>query len=113
MSHLIREPQNTWSNLAYLAGGALLLGSSASSRSARSLGLALIGVGVGSFLYHASASRTLRHLDVGAMYWVFLSAILFSLGSVVPRFRIWTEKHGMALGVITLALGASELLCET
>ncbi|MBL9204911.1 MAG: ceramidase domain-containing protein [Opitutaceae bacterium] len=107
MSHLIREPQNTWSNLAYLVGGALLLGSAASSRSARSLGLALIGVGIGSFLYHASASRTLRHLDVGAMYWVFLSAILFSLGSVVPRLRIWIEKHGMALGFVTLALGGA------
>lgn len=107
MSHLIREPQNAWSNIAYLAGGSLLLCSVVSSRTVRLIGIALIGVGIGSFLYHASASRTLRHLDVGGMYWVLLSATLHSMGSMFPRFGARTDRHGMAMGILTLALATA------
>jgi hypothetical protein len=65
----------------------------ASSRVARVLGIALVAVGVGSFLYHASASRTLRHLDVAAMYWLFISATVFSAGSFWPSIRARIEAH--------------------
>src|SRR4051812_4180964 len=53
LGHLIREPQNTWSNLAFVLGGAWLV-SARSLRLARITGVALIGVGAGSFFYHAS-----------------------------------------------------------
>lgn len=71
LRRLVREPQNTWSNLAFVLGGAALV-VTARLRMARGVGVSLVAVGIGSFLYHASASRTLRHLDVGAMYWLFL-----------------------------------------
>src|SRR5688572_15814022 len=52
LARLVREPQNTWSNLVFVCGGALLV-SLAATRMARGVGVPLIAVGVGSFLYHA------------------------------------------------------------
>src|ERR1043166_6388299 len=74
LGRLIREPQNTWSNIMFVFGGAYLLSTSA-SRIARYTGIALIAVGAGSFFYHASASVALRHFDVAAMYWLYLMAV--------------------------------------
>lgn len=102
LGRLVREPQNTWSNLAFVFGGAWLL-MGAASRLARRLGLVLVAVGVGSFLYHASASRTLRHLDVAAMYWLFLLSGAFSLGGLRPRWRDALERHANALAAAGLA----------
>ncbi|MES2696323.1 MAG: ceramidase domain-containing protein [Verrucomicrobiota bacterium] len=99
MRRLIREPQNTWSNLAFVLGGAWLL-TAAQCRSSRAAGIALTAVGVGSFLYHASASRELRHLDVGAMYWLFLL-----LGVVAPAgvFAAWRRRVEPRIVMITVA----------
>src|SRR4051812_17748762 len=66
LGRLIREPQNTWSNLVFVFGGAFVLVTSR-TRGARMLGIPLIAVGAGSFLYHASASARLRQGDVAAM----------------------------------------------
>ncbi len=93
LARLIREPENTWSNLAFILGGAWLL-TQASRRRARGVGVALIATGVGSFLYHASASRTLRHLDVGAMYWLFIGTAAFAIASIRPRLARWLEAPG-------------------
>lgn len=100
LGRLIREPQNTWSNLAFVFGGALLLGT-IRTRLGRGMGLALLAVGVGSFLYHASASRTLRHLDVAAMYWLFLVAALLSLGAVAPRLQLRLQASAGGLLIAT------------
>jgi hypothetical protein len=103
LARLIREPQNTWSNLAFVLGGAFLVSVSA-QRLARCVGGALIGVGSGSFLYHASASRELRHLDVAAMYWVFLAATALCISALWPRWRPKLEAHAMSvLGAALLA----------
>lgn len=102
LSRLVREPQNTWSNIAFVFCGAWLL--STSRRAVQLLGVTLIAVGIGSFLYHASASRTLRHLDVGAMYWLFIVTALFVTGSRGPRFRSGLDRHAVSIGVGTLAL---------
>src|SRR4051812_47378339 len=55
LARLIREPQNTCSNLVFVFGGAFLFATSR-TRGARLIGVPLVAVGVGSFLYHASAS---------------------------------------------------------
>ena len=99
ISRLIREPQNTWSNLAFILAGALLLGR-VPSRSGGLVGAALVAVGIGSFLYHASASRALRHLDVGAMNGLFFVTIVL----VGAHFRGgWREKVESHPGMVAFA----------
>lgn len=106
LRRLVREPQNTWSNLAFVLGGAWLL-VRGRLRMARAVGVALVVVGVGSFLYHASASRTLRHLDVGAMYWLFLLLAALALGNVAAVWRNWSEPRAalIAIGTALAAVG--------
>jgi hypothetical protein len=86
LAQAIREPFNTWTNLAFVRCGALLL-TREGLAPRRQAGLALIAVGIGSFLYHASSSRTLRHWDVGAMYWLYLMLIVLAVGVLSERFR--------------------------
>lgn len=108
LRRLVREPQNTWSNLAFVLGGASLL-VAMRLRMARAVGVALVAVGIGSFLYHASASRTLRHLDVGAMYWLFLLLAGLAAGSVGARLKRWSEPRATWIAVAT-ALAAVGLM---
>ncbi len=101
LARLIREPQNTWSNLAFVAGGAWLAVASG-LRLARGAGVALIAVGIGSFLYHASAARELRQVDVAAMYWLFLVSAALCAAVVGPRWGGKLEERAgwvLALGV--------------
>jgi hypothetical protein len=107
LARLVREPQNTWSNLAFVIGGAFLAGT-ATSRLSRLVGVAVIAVGVGSFLYHASASRELRHLDVAAMYWLFLMTTALCIGAVWPPWR--AKLEAVAVAVFGVALIAAVLL---
>ncbi|MEZ5278514.1 MAG: ceramidase domain-containing protein [Opitutaceae bacterium] len=80
LGRLVREPQNTWSNLAFVAVGAYLV-AIGSNRVRGLAGASLICVGIGSFLYHASASRTLRHVDVAAMYGLYFATSALAVGS--------------------------------
>lgn len=102
LARLVREPQNTWSNLAFVAGGALLLGT-ARSRHGRMIGAPLVGVGIGSFLYHASASAALRELDVAAMYWLFAMAAVECAGALSADFRRRLDGWAALSLVLTLA----------
>lgn len=106
IARLIREPQNSWSNLAFVLGGAYLVVASR-LRIARATGVALLAVGVGSFLYHASASRELRHLDVGAMYWLFLLATLLSVGVIARTLSRRVDAHAMSVSVVTLLVAVA------
>jgi hypothetical protein len=103
LDRLIREPQNTWTNLAFVLGGAFLL-SAASQRLGRGTGLALIAVGIGSFLYHASAATAFRHVDVGAMYWLFLVSLLLCVAALSPRWRDRLEARAGVVVAVTLAV---------
>lgn len=96
LHRVVREPQNTWSNLGYVLVGALLAGRFP-GRLLRGLALALIGVGVGSFLYHASASSALRAVDVGAMYWLYGHCALLAAASLWARFGAWCERWAVTL----------------
>lgn len=102
LNRAIREPQNTWSNLAFVIAGAWLIGN-ATLRSSRLAGVMLIAVGIGSFLYHASASRTLRQLDVGAMYGLFLALSALSLSALSAKVRSWMESHITTLTIVACA----------
>jgi hypothetical protein len=114
IGRLIREPQNTWSNLAFVFAGAYLA-CCARLRMSRLAGVALMAVGVGSFVYHASASRALRHLDVAAVYGLFFATTLLAVGSVQARWSTRLEAHpgfwaaaGVAFAII--AAGARNVL---
>ena len=104
LKRLVREPQNTWSNIAFVFGGALLLFRS-KTRTAQTVGIALLSVGIGSFLYHASASRTLRHLDVAGMYWLYVAAAGLSINAVSNNFRQSAERHWGAFLALTFTAG--------
>lgn len=103
LARVIREPQNTWSNFAFVIVGAWLI-HRCRSRASTLVGLALIAVGMGSFLYHASATRPLRQLDVGGMYGLYLAAIIYVLGAVWAGVARWTERSFWSiLGGLTVA----------
>jgi hypothetical protein len=71
-TRLIREPLNTWSNLAYCLAGAFIF-LRARATSSRWLGIACFALAAGSWLYHASLMPAWRLVDVMAMYWVLLA----------------------------------------
>jgi hypothetical protein len=104
LSHVIREPQNTWSNLAFVMVGAHIV-SRGFSRRAKMVGVTLIAVGIGSFLYHASASRTFRHADVAAMYGLFFATSVLCVGSWHYRLADVLERRVMELSIITVIVG--------
>jgi hypothetical protein len=103
VARTIREPQNTWSNLAYLMVAAWVV-VRYRDPAMRWTAAATVGLGLGSLLYHASGSRTLRHVDIAGMYWVygmilFLAARQYA-GEV--RGRIMGSRSGAAFAVGTL-----------
>lgn len=100
LARLVREPQNAWSNVAFLVAGAFLF-STCASRLARANGVVLAMVGFGSFLYHASASRSWRHVDVGAMYALFLLSVALCAAAMLPRWRPALERRAVALAIMS------------
>lgn len=105
---IVVEPANTWSNLAYILIGLMLLTRAtrrerrgAPHRMARTFGRAEIVVGVFSFAFHMSYSGFLQILDFAAMF-VFvgltLSLNLVRLGWL-PEHR---RTHTYVLGVVAL-----------
>lgn len=100
----IREPQNTWTNLAYVFAGAVV---TAAGRTAavRVLGLAMFFLGVGSGLYHASATDHWRLVDIIGMYWTI--ALLALVGwAAVFRTRFLSGAP-MVLAVTVVAIIAA------
>jgi Ceramidase len=108
---IIREPQDTWSNLAFVFVGALI---AAHDRrvTARLLGAALIALGLGSGLYHASLRPVWRGMDVATMAWVSFALCCHGFATIWPRAdgasatarrRLWFGVIGAAL-VMTAAI---------
>ena len=107
---VVVEPANTWSNLAYVFAGLVLLwlGARRGERTLRIFGLAEIVTGVCSLVYHMSFSGVLQVLDFFGMY-VFTNLLiglnLVRLG-VLSRPRFW-PVYGtsvVALTALTVAL---------
>jgi hypothetical protein len=110
--HFIAESQNTWSNLAYVLAGALVLLRFRSLLGAL-WGAQLILIGVASAYYHATLSEGPQILDVAWIYAVLFSAILYATNALWNSDQPWPIRwwawivvglvHGVAL-VVSLAL---------
>lgn len=94
LNRLIREPQNTISNLPYaLAGLAILL--AGRKPASIGLGIAAIFLGYGSGMYHASLLPEWRMIDILGVYAVLY--LLLVVGSSTIACRISTGPVGWAL----------------
>lgn len=86
LARLIREPQNTITNLAYATIGlAILL--AARRPAGRSLGWAAIFLGAGSGLYHASLLPEWRLIDILGVYAVLFALLFLGASVFVERWR--------------------------
>jgi hypothetical protein len=97
-SAVIREPQNTWSNLAFVLVGALIWVHDRRSL-ARLLGAALVALGIASGLYHASLLPSWRGADVATMGWVSVALCCHGYDSMRQR-PASDGKAGLWIGVI-------------
>ncbi len=87
LHRLVREPQNTISNLAYFfTGFAVLL--AAATVPGRALGLAGIFLALGSGLYHCSLLPEWRLIDILGVYVVLGTLLVLGLGGIV---RGWSS----------------------
>jgi hypothetical protein len=100
---IVREPQNTWSNLAFVFSGALIV---ARDRRVfpRLLGAALVALGIASGLYHASLLPAWRTVDVATMGWVSFALVCVGGAAVSPRLAALRPAVQLALGGIGGAL---------
>ncbi|HWA27006.1 MAG TPA: ceramidase domain-containing protein [Lacunisphaera sp.] len=103
LSRLIREPQNTVSNLPYATAGlAILL--AARRPAAINLGLAGIFLGFGSGMYHASLLPEWRMIDILGVYAVLYFLILIGAMAPAPRAGKGTHEWAASLIVWTAAI---------
>jgi hypothetical protein len=100
---IVREPQNTWSNLAFVFAGALVV---ARDRRvfARLLGAALVALGLASGLYHASLLPAWRTVDVATMGWVSFALVCVGGAAVSRRFAALSATTQLAIGCVGGAL---------
>ena len=88
---MVLEPQNTWSNLAYLIAGMLVLYRSRTLLGA-AVGLNLAFEFLFSGLYHAKLNETMQTMDVGWIYVLLLSMIAYAIQSLL--FKEWGRDTG-------------------
>jgi|GEM_PF-4775119 len=77
-----QQPVNTYTNVAYLAGGFFLM-FKLQTLPSYVLGLASLYLCAGSALYHATSTRWAGSLDVSAMYAVFSSTAVYALSALL------------------------------
>lgn len=111
LARVVREPQNTWTSLFYVAA-AVLVSVRTRGRLLRGwLPASLVALGLGALLYHASATREWRHPDVAALFWVYLMLGVVAMRRaplIGPKAGEWLERHahvvGFATGLAAVAL---------
>ena len=98
-------PANTWSNLALVLVGAFLIAREAwgarPSPTVRLVGVTSVLVGVGSFLFHMTATRWGEHLDVGAM--LLISALMLTTEA---RRALGLSARAQVAGYAIVAAGS-------
>ncbi len=110
---MIRQPSNTWSNLAFVLVGLLLLihagGAQAEGQNPMttipfysiSFGILIITLGLGSIFFHGSMTSWGNLLDNLAMYWFLSFALLYDL------FRLFNASDVGVFIVIFLLINVS------
>lgn len=127
MDQLIRQPANTWSNFAYFIVGllALTIGIHDLKYSERRksdnflvrhplfsilFGISALYVFVGSFLYHASLTRTFQHLDQAGLYSVIVMVLTFNLYKIFPLIRIKGKYRSSHAIMMAFSVGFNYLI---
>ena len=77
-----QQPVNTYTNLAYVAGGLFLI-FKLNTLPSYILSLTLLYLCAGSALYHATSTRWAGSLDVSAMYAVFSALTVYAASTLV------------------------------
>ena len=95
------EPQNSWSNLAYLLVGLLVL-CRCPHKTGKVFGVYLMLLCVSSGLYHASLKPTWQLLDIAALNAVLFSLIFFAVHVVANRFA--RDAYEATLGQLRLPI---------
>lgn len=80
----VREFQNTWSSLGYVLMG-MAIALRATSFAGRLVGLALVGLGWGCGIYHASIMPAWRLFDIIGMYWVVYALIVYGAVGILRQ----------------------------
>lgn len=112
----IRQPINTWSNLAFVWVGLFIAVSATPDRPLRRsdallLAFACVGIGLGSWFYHASLTFVGQWLDVMSMYllgtFMVLHAAIGILSGAQRSRRMPKDSRAFTVSyiVINLALG--------
>lgn len=116
---IVLEPQNTWSNLGYLAAGLFIVYRSRKLRGIAA-GAFLCVTGIASGMYHAvPVNYTLQKLDVASIYWLLLALIGYAILSLEVHFHarerdVLVEKLLIALALVVGAfMAVAELLDST
>jgi hypothetical protein len=111
LARVVREPQNTWTSLFYVAAAALVSLRTRGRLLRGWLPASLVALGLGALLYHASATREWRHPDVAALFWVYLMLGVVATRRaphISPKVGEWLERHahvvGFATGLAAIAL---------
>ena len=103
IDRLLREPQNTLSNLPYaIAGLAIML--AARRPASQGLGLALIFLGFGSGMYHASLLPEWRMIDILGVYAVLYLMVWIGVTHHFPK--ITSQRITASLGTLLVWAGA-------
>jgi len=105
---IIAEPLNTWSNLAYILVGLILLYSHRNDRwtPVKYFAYASIAVGISSGLYHASLCFVFQAMDLGSMYLISLLMLTLNLRrlGVIHRGEIYWTYWGLFVFSIAILL---------
>ncbi|HRN93681.1 MAG: ceramidase [Chitinophagales bacterium] len=115
---LIKQPSNTWSNLAYIPVGLAIvslgfadLRQGMERRKCENFlvrypifsiifGFSTLYVGLGSFLYHASLTSYFQKHDQMGMYALVLTILAFSVYRIFPTIKLfgkWRSFHSIGL----------------
>ncbi len=103
----ITQPANTWSNLAFIIAGFVII-HQARKLNQKSKGLALIGwtaifVGVGSFMFHMSGTFMFEVIDQAGMFFISGIMVVFNLNRIktLPKkylYLIFTTLTVVSIG---------------
>lgn len=116
---LVKQPANTWSNLAYIPIGLAIISlgfadlkKGMARRNCENFlvrypvlsivfGFSTIYIGLGSFLYHASLTSFFQKQDQMGMYALLLTILAFNAYRVFPTIRLFGKIHSFhVIGLI-------------